>query len=374
MLLLFIVFLPKGVVGTFVDRWRARSKGYCQRGLGKKAPIQICYEQLADLESRTLGQTIKLRELEEKLMKAALINSNGGAEVLTYGDAADPVAGPGEVVVDIHAASVNAADWKVRIDGDGATLQFPYILGRDFSGLVSALGEGVTDFAVGDAVFGVCDVGQEGAYAEKIAMKASIIALKPDGVSHMETAALALTGLTATVSLEETLKLQSGETILIQGGAGGVSGFAIQLAKHIGAHVITTASAANHDYLRELGADQIIDYNEQDFTKVVSDCDAVFDTVGDDVARQSYTVLKSGGRAAFIASGGTAPETSRDDVQGLRPAVNRSRKHLERVAELVSIGAIKIPPITEYQLSDAADAHRVSEARHLRGKLVFKVR
>ena len=107
-------------------------------------------------------------------MKAALIAKNGGPEVLTYGDAADPVAGPGQVVVDIHAASVNAADWKVRVDGDGAALPFPYILGRDFSGIVSALGEGVTDFAIGDAVFGVCDVGQEGAYAEKIAMKAAI--------------------------------------------------------------------------------------------------------------------------------------------------------------------------------------------------------
>ncbi|MBT3332091.1 MAG: NADP-dependent oxidoreductase [Rhodospirillaceae bacterium] len=307
-------------------------------------------------------------------MKAALIEKNGGPEVLIYGDAPDPVAGPGEVVVDIHAASVNAADWKVRVDGDGKALPFPYILGRDFSGLVSALGDGVTDFAIGDAVFGVCDVGQEGAYAEKIAMKAAIIARKPDALSHMEAVSLALTGLTATVSIEDTLKLQAGETILIQGGAGGVAGFAIQLAKHLGAHVITTASAANHDYMRQLGADEIIDYNTQDFTKTVSNCDAVFETVGGDVSMQSYAVLKAGGRAAFIASGGTAPVPPRDDVQGLRPAVGRDREHLERVAELVALGAVQIPPITEYPLSEAAAAHRVSEARHLRGKLIFKVR
>ena len=307
-------------------------------------------------------------------MKAALIAKNGGPEVLIYGDAPDPVAGPGEVVIDIHAASVNAADWKVRVDGDGRDLPFPYILGRDFSGLVSALGAGVTDFAIGDAVFGVCDVGQEGAYAEKIAMKAAIIAHKPDELSHIDAVSLALTGLTATVSIEDTLKLQSGETILIQGGAGGVAGFAIQLAKHLGAHVITTASASNHDYMRELGADQIVDYNAQDFTEVVSDCDAVFETVGGDVSVQSYAVLKPGGRAAFIASGGTAPTPPRDDVQGLRPAVGRDREHLERVAELVSIGAVVIPPITEYPLSEAAAAHQVSEARHLRGKLIFKIR
>jgi len=307
-------------------------------------------------------------------MKAALIAKNGGPEVLIYGDAPDPVAGPGEVVIDIHAASVNAADWKVRVDGDGRDLPFPYILGRDFSGLVSALGAGVTDFAIGDAVFGVCDVGQEGAYAEKIAMKAAIIAHKPDELSHIDAVSLALTGLTATVSIEDTLKLQSGETILIQGGAGGVAGFAIQLAKHLGAHVITTASASNHDYMRELGADQIVDYNAQDFTEVVSDCDAVFETVGGDVSVQSYAVLKPGGRAAFIASGSTAPTPPRDDVQGLRPAVGRDREHLERVAELVSIGAVVIPPITEYPLSEAAAAHQVSEARHLRGKLIFKIR
>jgi len=219
-------------------------------------------------------------------MKAALIKKHGGPEELVYGDLPDPVAAAGEVVVDIHAASVNAADWKVRGDEyGGAGLTFPYVLGRDFSGTVSALGDGVTDFALGDAVFGVCDVGQEGAYAEKIAVKAAIIARKPDALSHMEAAALALTGLTATVSIEDTLKLQSGETILIQGGAGGVAGFAIQLAKHLGAHVITTASAANHDYLRQLGADEIIDYNAQDFTQVVSGCDAVFETVGGDVRK-----------------------------------------------------------------------------------------
>ncbi len=307
-------------------------------------------------------------------MKAALIEKNGGPEVLIYGEAPDPVAGPDEVVVDIHAASVNAADWQVRANQYGSNLEFPYILGRDFSGVVSAVGAEVADLKTGDAVFGVCDVGQEGAYAEKIAIKAAIISRKPDSVSHVEAAALALIGLTALVSVEDTLKLKAGETILIQGGAGGVAGFAVQLAKHIGARVLTTASPANHDYLRDLGADEIIDYNAHDFTKVASDCDAVFDTVGGDVAQQSFAVLTSGGRAAFIASGPTAPEPPRDDVQSLRPNVSRDRAHLERIIELVEAGAVRVPEITRYPLSDAAAAHRVSEARHLRGKLVFDVR
>ena len=306
-------------------------------------------------------------------MKAAFIQQYGGPDVLQYGDFPDPVAGPGEVVVDIAAASVNAADWKVR-QGDYKHTKLPFVPGRDFSGVISAVGEGVTDLRVGDAVFGVCDAGQEGTYAEKIAIKAAIVAKKPDGLSHVDAAALALTGLTALSAIEDTLKLQRGEKILIQGGAGGVAGFAIQLAKHIGAHVVTTASAANHAYVRSLGADEVIDYNDQDFTKAVTDCDAVFDTVGGDVAQKSFAVLKPGGRAAFIASGAQAPTPQRADVTSLRPPVGRARRHLERIAELVQAGAVRPPEVKLYRLSDAVDAHRLSESRHFRGKLVFQVR
>src|SRR5215813_1815195 len=211
-------------------------------------------------------------------MKAVYIEKFGGPDVLRYGDQPDPVAAPGQVVVDVHAASVNGADWKVRV-GDYKQTTFPLGLGRDFSGVVAAVGDGA-DLKAGDPVFGVLDAGHEGAYAEKLAVKAAIIAKKPDALSDENAAALALTGLTALVSVEDTLKLQRGETILIQGGAGGVASFAIQLAKHLGARVITTTSAANVDYVRSLGADEVIDYNAKDFTNVVSDCDVVFDTVG----------------------------------------------------------------------------------------------
>jgi len=306
-------------------------------------------------------------------MKAAFIERYGGPGELKYGELPDPVAGPGEVVIDVHAASINAADWKV-LAAQYQQAKFPLILGRDFSGVISAVGQGVTDLKVGDAVFGVCEAGQEGAYAEKIAVKAAIVAKKPDALSHVNAAALALTGLTALSAIEDTLKLKPGETILIQGGAGGVAGFAIQLAKHIGTRVITTASAANHDYVRGLGADEIIDYNAVDFTRAVTNCDAVFDTVGGEVAQRSFAVLKPGGRAAFIASGAQAPKPSRDDVTSLRPPVGRARRHLERIVELVQAGAVRPPEIKLYRLSDAADAHRLSESRHFRGKLVFQVR
>jgi NADPH:quinone reductase-like Zn-dependent oxidoreductase len=306
-------------------------------------------------------------------MKAAFINQHGGPEVLQYGDLPDPVAGPGEVVVEIFAASINAADWKSR-SGDYGQVKFPYVLGRDFSGVVTAVGPGVDDLRIGDEVFAVCEAGQEGAYAEKIAIKAAIVAKKPTSLSHVEATAVALTGLTALSAIEDTLKLKPGETILIQGGAGGVAGFAIQLAKHIGARVITTASAANHAYVRSLGADEVIDYNACDFTKVVSNCDAVFDTVGGDVAQRSFAVLKPGGRAAFIASGAQVPQPARGDVTSLRPPVGRARAPLERIAQLVLQGAVRPPEIKLYRLSQAAEAHRVSESRHFRGKLVFQVR
>ena len=307
-------------------------------------------------------------------MKAAYFMKNGGPDVLQYGDVPDPVARPGEVLVDVHAASVNAADWKVRAGHYAPITDFPYVPGRDFSGVVDALGDGVKDFAVGDAVFGVCDVGRDGAYAEKIAIQAAIVATKPQNLSHVECAALALTGLTALVAIEDTLRLKAGETILVQGGAGGVASFAIQLARHLGARVITTASATNHDYLRRLGADQIIDYNAQDFTKVVSGCDAVLDTVGGEVATRSFAVLRPGGRAAFIGSGNTAPPSPRADLVSLRPKVGRDRAHLDRVATLATTGVVRVPEITTYKLSEAAKAHAVSEGRHLRGKLVFQVR
>ena len=308
-------------------------------------------------------------------MKAILLTGHGGPEMLRYGDAPDPVAGPGEIVVDVFAASVNAADYKVRLGG-GRTgnIRLPHILGRDFSGVIATVGPDVTDLAIGDAVFGVTDQGVEGAYAEKIAIKAAIVAKKPARLGHVEAAAMALTSLTALWAIEDTARLKAGETILIQGGAGGVAGFAIQLAKHIGATVITTASAGNHDYVRRLGAGQAIDYNKEDFASVVSGCDVVFDTVGGPVRAGCYRVLKPGGRLVWIAPAPEGFEPPCADVQTLRPAVTRDRAHLMRMLALLDSGAISPPTIVRYKLADAAEAHRVSEARHLQGKLVLEVR
>jgi NADPH:quinone reductase-like Zn-dependent oxidoreductase len=306
-------------------------------------------------------------------MKAAYIEKFGGPEVLTYGDLPDPIAGPGQVVVDTVAASVNGADPKVAA-GEYKQTKFPLVLGRDFSGVVSAVGAGVTDLKVGDEVFGVLETGRDGTYCEKIAVGANVVAKKPAGLSHVDAAAMALTGLTAICAVENSLKLKAGETILIQGGAGGVAAFAIQLAKHLGARVISTTSTGNLDYVRGLGADEVIDYKTTDFTKVVKGCDAVFETVGDDVAKRSFAVLKPGGRATFIASGATAPQPDRSDVIALRPAVPRERKYMERIGELYGKGAVRPQHVTLFTLAKAQDALRVSAERHFKGKLVLKVR
>ena len=306
-------------------------------------------------------------------MKAVLLINHGGPEMLRYGEAPDPAAGPGEVVVDIHAASVNGADPKVRRGNGRYKLdRFPHILGRDFSGVVGAVGTGVTEFKVGDAVFGVTDQGIEGCYAEKLAIKAAIITRKPASLSHAEAAALGLISLTALTAIEDTARLKAGETILIQGGAGGVAGFAVQLARHLRAKVITTASAGNHAYVRSLGADRVIDYNKDDFAAIGPICDVVFDTVGGESVRAgSYKVLKPGGRLVWISP---AEGPARADVATLKPDVKRDRAHLERMLALLAAGAVRPPAIARYKLADAAEAHQISEARHLQGKLVLEVR
>lgn len=307
-------------------------------------------------------------------MKAAYFEEHGGPEVIKLGELPDPVAGEGEIVIDIHAASVNGADWKVREGSYKKVPYFPYVLGRDFSGTVCEVGDGVTDFTIGDEVFGVCEVGQEGTYCEKIAMSAALCAPKPAGMSHIDIAALALIGITAVISIEDTLNLKAGEKILIQGGAGGVASFGIQLAKHLGAHVISTTSAGNVDYVKALGAGEVIDYNAQDFRDVVSDCDVVFDTVGGDVAPGAFEVLKPGGRAAFIASGVKGLQSPSNDFTSLRPNVYRDRPHLERVVELIEAGAVTVPAVKLFSLDDVIEAQKLSQSRHFRGKLVFNYR
>ena len=309
-------------------------------------------------------------------LKAIQIDGYGGPEVLQYRDVPNPQAASGEIVVDIHAASVNPGDIKVRKGQRPEFLKdgFPHTLGRDFSGVVSELGAGVSDFKVGDAVFGILALGKEGAYAERIAVPAELVALKPPALTHVDAVALALTGLSALYALEDSAAVKHGETILIHGGSGGIGTFSVQYCKHRGASVYTTASARNHDYVRQLGADVAIDYHTQDFTHLVPPCDIVFDMIGGDVQKRSLGVLKPGGRIVSIAASVSAIQGVRPDITVLRPVVARDRNHLERIAALAVAGSVRPPPITRMQLNEARAAHELLESGTLRGKIVFEVR
>jgi NADPH:quinone reductase-like Zn-dependent oxidoreductase len=303
-------------------------------------------------------------------VKAIVFNEYGGPEVLQYSDVDDLSAGPGEIVVDVHAASINGVDARTRRGGIYKA-HFPHILGRDFSGIVSAVGPGVSDIIIGDAVFGVLDQGKDGTYAEKLVTRAELVVEKPRWLSHVEAAAIALTGITALWALEDTAHVQPGETVLIHGAAGGVGSFAVQLARHLGAKVIATASSANQHYVLGLGAHQVIDYSAEDFRLVAPPCDVVFDTVGGETQIKSYEVLKPSGRLVWIASAPLDFVPSRKDIRLERPDVRRDRAHLKRVLDLLEVGAVSSPMVQTFPLREAAEAHRMAEKRHVNGKLVL---
>lgn len=309
-------------------------------------------------------------------MKAVLMHGYGGPEVLEYADAPDPKAAPGEIVVEVHAASLNPADWKVRegLRKNDVKARFPHILGRDFSGVVRETGDDVSDFQAGDPVFAVNEQGREGAYAEAIAIPEALAARKPDSLSHAEASALAMTGLTTLRALEDEAKLKTGETILIHAGAGGVGGFAVQYARHVGATVYATASETNHEYVKSLGADFVIDYKKVDFTEAAPPCDVVFDTIGGEVHARSFALLKPGGRLVHIAAGPPGFRPPREDVRVIRPDVRRDRAHLTRILELAESGAVRPPHIQEMPLADAAAAQEISKTGHVRGKIILRVR
>lgn len=307
-------------------------------------------------------------------MKAIVVEEYGGPEVLRLKELPDPEPGPGEIVAEIHAASVNPTDWKTRAGLRAGADLLPWTPGCDFSGVVKAVGPGVDDFKPGDEVFGVPPQGGGGTYADTILVDAALVASKPAQLSHIESAAIALIGLTALVSLEDTAKIQAGETVLIQGGAGGVGGFGVMVTKHAGCTVYATCSTRNVDYVRSLGADHVIDYTKERFEDVVPPCDVVFDTVGGEVQERSFGLLKPGGRLAWIARGLEGADPPPEHVQMLRPRVDRDRAHLERIKELLDAGAITLPEIQVFSFDDVDKAQELNATGHVRGKIVLKVR
>nr|MDQ3283308.1 NADP-dependent oxidoreductase [Acidobacteriota bacterium] len=290
-------------------------------------------------------------------MRAVQIERFGGPEVLRVATVPRPTASAGELLVRVHAASVNPVDTYTRmgqtVDFTGAKL--PYIPGFDISGVVDSVGEGVTSFRKGDAVMAMLDLRRGGGYAEYVVVKESEAAKKPKGWSHEEAAAVPLTALTAWQALFDTAKLEKGQSVLIHAGAGGVGSMAIQLAKWKGAKVIATASASNHDYLRKLGADVIIDYQTQKFEELVKDVDVVLDPIGGATQARSVPLLKNGGTlVALLGLGGTARKSTTINAQAI--LVHPDGAQLARIATIVK------PVVTHtFRLDEVKNAHVQSE-------------
>ena len=309
-------------------------------------------------------------------MKALRISGYGGSEVMDYGDAPDPEPGAGEVVVAVHAAGVNPVDWKIRqgfLKG-AFGLDFPSIPGRDLSGVVAALGSGVDGLAVGDEVYGTAEAARDGSHAEYVAVNAGSLAAKPRTIDHVEAASLPIAGLSAWTGLVAAGKLADGEQVLIHAGAGGVGSLAIQLARHLGATVATTAGAANDRYVRDLGADVVIDYRSEDFTDILSNCDLVLDTMGGAIHRRSFEVLRTGGRMTFLSAAPIEGDPPRDDVTVERAMVRYTTANFETLAALVDDGAIR-PQVSEtIPLAEGRRAYETVETGHVRGKIVLTMR
>ena len=308
-------------------------------------------------------------------MKAVAMHAYGGPEVLIYEDAARPDPATGEVLVRVHAAAVNPVDWKVRAGHLRGFLNYslPLIPGWDLSGVVEATGAGVTDWKQGDAVYARPDLRRNGAYAEYIAVRASELGHKPRSIDHVQASAIPLACLTAWQALFDAGGLKAGQRVLIHAAAGGVGTFAVQLAKWKGAHVVGTASERNHAFLRELGADEVIDYTKTNFEEVVRDVDVVLDTLAGQTRDRSWNVMKKDGILVSILGQPSPDDAAQHGVRAAGVFVEPNQAQLGEIAKLVDSG--KLRPIIEtvLPLAQAARAHEMNQTLHTRGKIVLQV-
>lgn len=305
-------------------------------------------------------------------MQAIRTHKYGGPEELTLEQAEQPEPQANEVLIRVHAAAVNPVDWKFTEGGmkDFVPIQFPYIPGRDIAGIIAAVGPGVTAFQPGQAVFGQS---AKGGYAEYVLASVATLALKPDTLSFAQAAAIPVGATTAWQGLFDHGNLQPGQTVLIQGAAGGVGSFAIQFAHQKGAHVIGTTSSANVEFVRSLGADTVIDYKTTSVEQAVHDVDLVFDTVGNATLAASLTALKHGGTLVTIAGQPDQAQAQAKDVQVERFSARVSHDLLATFAQLAQNGQLHVAIEATYPLAQAAQAHQHSKTGHGRGRIVLHV-
>ncbi|MET9352070.1 NADP-dependent oxidoreductase [Streptomyces sp. NPDC006617] len=309
-------------------------------------------------------------------MRAISQDVLGGPEVLKEVRSERPEPRPNEVLVRVRAAGVNPTDWKHRATG-GFLGEPPFVLGWDVSGVVESVGIGVAAFRPGDEVFGMLSYPfGHGSHAEYVTAPARTFTPKPSGIDHVQAGALPLVSLTAWQALVERAEVRPGQRVLVHAAAGGVGHVAVQIAKARGAHVIGTASAGKHEFLRSLGADETVDYRETDFAEAVKDVDVVLDTIGGDTSLRSLRVLRPGGVVVSILPVGSDDfyeEADRLGVRAVRMLVDADRAGMEEIARLVESGRLRATIAQTFPLTEAARAHALGETGRTTGKLVLEI-
>ncbi|MCC6474432.1 MAG: NADP-dependent oxidoreductase [Burkholderiales bacterium] len=303
--------------------------------------------------------------------KAVQVQEWGGPEVLKLVDLPRPAPADDEVLIRVRAAGVNPLDWKIRNGARRAIYSLPYVLGCDVAGSVEAAGRAVKGLAPGDAVYSM--IGRAGGYAEYAIAKAEVVAPKPARLDFPEAAAVPLAALTAWQMLTENGNLEAGQRVLVHAAAGGVGFFAVQFAHNLGAHVVGTASARNHDFLRALGADELIDYNTSRFEERIRDVDLVVDLLGGQTQARSWQVIRKGGTLVCAAGAPDAVRAVAAGVQVRQQSVRPDGRQLREFAAMFDAGKLRVEIGGAYPLERVADAHRQNETGHTRGKIVLVV-
>jgi len=331
--------------------------------------LTVHYGSIAALAATSLGHA------DKPTMKAVVIHEYGGPEVLKYEDVPQPEPKQDQLRIHVIAAGVNPVDGMIRsgmFDKEGHRA-FPVILGGDISGVVERVGSNITKFKSGDPVFAYVSLDNSGGYAQYAVVTEREAAPKPKSLTYVEAAAVPIVALTAWQALIDTAKLKAGQTVLIHGGSGGVGSFAIQIAKAHGAKVIATASTANQELLKQLGADVAIDYTKQNFENVAKDVDVVLDSIGKDTLARSYGVVKKGGIIVSLVARPDPAELEKHGIRGEALSVDPNSDELSEICKLIDEKKINVIVSQTFPLSEARKAQEQVATGHTRGKIVLKV-
>ena len=310
-------------------------------------------------------------------MKAIVINQYGESEELVKEELEKPEIKANQLLIEMYATSINPIDWKIRAGymADSMQQDFPLILGWDAAGVVKEVGSDVEKFKVGDEVFARPSL-ENGSYTEYLAVDENLVALKPKNISFNEAAVTPLAGLTAWQCLVDFGKIKKGDKVLIHAGSGGVGSFAIQIAKSFGAYVLSTASASNEDFLREMGVDEFINYETTDFVEQAQDLDLVVDTMGGEILEKSLDTVKSGGRLVSIAGKPNKEKAEAKNITVKSLWLDPNGKQLAELGELMERGEVKayIGHKFPFTAKGLREAHDLSETHHAKGKIVIEIK